>query len=267
MLPSVFSWDDYRFFLAVYRATTLKAAAASLGVDQATVGRRIAALQDAMGARILESVEAAEAAMLSIDRRIAGEDDRVEGIVKVAMPGALANQLFITSLRPLLKQYPKLELQFLTGPEVLNLSRREADFAIRLVRSGQKDLKARKLGFLRLGLYAAKELEMPAEKAPFVGLYESAMSEAEKAFLKTLRLDGSCALRSAAWTSVAIAVQAGLGVGVLPTFFGEKNKALRLVQEDRVETPIWLVVHPEVAESARVRAVIDYFSKILLKQG
>jgi DNA-binding transcriptional LysR family regulator len=276
------NWDDYRFFLFIARYQTLKLAAKHLHVNQATVGRRLAALQDRIGSRLLEKhsdgyflteagnrvmagIEVVEKEMLSIDRTILGKDESIEGVVKIAMPGALANQWLIGSMRPLLQAHPKLELQFLTGPEVLNLSRREADLAIRLVRPDQRELKTKRIGVLKLGLYCAKEISETSAflSMPFVGLFENAMSELEKAFIKSLKFEPQYCMRSAAWNSVYIAVQAGIGIGIMPTFMGDRSKTLRLIQEDKAETPLWLVVHPEVAESGRVRATIGHLSKVL----
>lgn len=279
------SWDDYRFFLAVYRHKTLRLAGKHLNVDQATVGRRIGALQKrlgaqvlekradgffltAVGARILEGVMSAEEAMLSADRAIAGGNEKVEGVVKVAMPGALANQWLMDSLGPFLRNHPELEIQFLTGPEILNLSRREADFAIRLVRPDQKELKTKKIGQIRLGLYGAKDLAKEVKRAdlsslPFIGLFEVATSQQEKNFLQSLKFTPRYRLRSAAWSSVYAALRGALGIGILPTFLGAKDKTLHLIEEDRAEISLWLVVHPEVAESARVRATIEHFKKVL----
>ena len=278
------NWDDYRYFLAVARHKTLKAAGKNLGVDQATVGRRLTALQERLGAqllekrsdgffltaagnRILESVESAEQSMLTIDRAIVGKDERIEGTVKIAMPGALANQWIIGTLGPLLEANPKLEIQFLTGPEIVNLSRRDADLAVRLVRPKQRDLKTRKVGVVKLGLYKAKDsgrVKLEGE-VPFVGLFDYAMSELERNFVATFDFTPRYRLRSAAWTSVLASVRAGMGLGVLPTFMGAKDKALECVSVDDHETPLWLVVHPEVAESARVRATIDHLTKALAK--
>ncbi len=278
------NWDDYRYFLAVARNRTLKAAGKQLKVDQATVGRRIAVLQENLqaqllekrsdgyfltvaGERIIASTENIEKMMFEMERAILGKNEKIEGVVKIALPGALANQWLIGSLRPLLREHRQLELQFLTGSEVLNLSRREADLAIRLVRPEQKDLKTKKIGVLRLGLYGSKDFDEKSfsdfSSMPFVGLFDSATSALERSFLKTLKFEPQYCMRSAAWSSVSAAVQAGLGIGILPTFMAEKNKSLRQLQEDRIEAPLWLVVHPEVAESARVRVTIDYFSKVL----
>lgn len=279
------NWDDFRFFLAVAKYKTLKLAGRHLKVDQATVGRRITALQESMGtkllekrsngyflttagSRILESVENIEQTVLSIERIIFGKDEKIEGVIKIAMPGALANQWLIGSLGPFLREHPKLQIDFLTGPEVLNLSRREADIAIRLVRPQQKDLKTRKIGTLKLGLYCAKNFAEAGSmrdfsKIPFIGLYDESTSELEQSFLSSLKFEPQYCMRSAAWSSVYSAVQAGIGIGILPTFIGEKDKTLRLIQEDKNEAPVWLAVHPDVAASARVRATIDYLVKVL----
>lgn len=278
------NWDDFRYFLSVAKNQTLKKASRELRVDQATVGRRLSALQDHLGVKILEkrsngyfltaageriffSVQAAEEAMSAVHRLAAGKDERVEGAVKIAMPGALANQSILKKINPLLEKHPGLQLEFLTGPEVLNLSRREADVAIRLVRPTQKELKTRKVGQLQLALYKRKDKHNKFSKAEleqmtFVGLFDRATSELEKNFLKNLKFTPNCRLRSAAWSSVYSSIQAGVGIGILPTFIGDEDEELQVLEKDSDETPLWLVVHPEVAQIARVRVVIDYLTTL-----
>jgi DNA-binding transcriptional LysR family regulator len=282
-------WDDFRYFLALHRNGTLKAAAQQLGVDQATVGRRISALEESLGTqlfekrsdgyfltlageRVLPTLQATEENLLSVERIIAGRDERVEGLVRIAMPGALANHWLIPRLRRLLEKHPKLELEILTGPEVVNLARREADIAIRLVRLTQRDLVAKKIGELELALYAHSSLfshsRKPSKKEdleayPFVGLSREATSDLERVILKKIENHVRCTIRSAAWSSVFYAVQAGLGVGILPSFIAEREP--KLVQLPFVEpsrAPLWMVVHPDIVQSARVRAVIDFLGSL-----
>lgn len=278
------NWDDFRYFLSVTKNQTLKKASGELRVDQATVGRRLTALQENLGVKILEkrsngyfltaagerifsSVQAAEEAMCAIHRLAAGKDERVEGVVKLAMPGALANQWLLKKINPLMEKHPGLQLDFLTGPEVLNLSRREADVAIRLVRPTQKELKTKKVGQLQLALYKLKEKNKKIsvsdlEHSPFVGLFDQATSESERNFLKTLKFTPQYRLRSSAWSSVYAAVRAGLGVGILPTFIGDADPELQVLEVDSQTTVLWLVVHPEVAQIARVRVVIDFLTAL-----
>ncbi len=102
------------------------------------------------GERILPTLQASEEGILAVERIIAGQDERVQGLVRIAMPGALANHWFIPKLRPFTQKYRQIELEFLTGAEVVNLSRREADLAIRLVRPLQRDLIVKKIGEIEL---------------------------------------------------------------------------------------------------------------------
>lgn len=285
-------WDGLRFLLALYEKKTLKAAAAELEVDQTTVGRRIVALEAQLGTRvfkkssegyfltlagerILPTVRATEQAILSLQRSIAGEDDQAVGKVRIAMPGALANHWLIPRISPLLRKHSKLEIEFLTGPEVVNLARRDADLALRLVRPTQKDLIVRKIGKIELALYGHsslwKRLHKPMrpediETLPFIGLFEAATSELERSMLRRIEPYLRYSLRSAAWSSVFNAVQSGLGIGVLPTFMVDGNKELiRLTLVDSVQDSLWLVVHPEIVKSARVRAVMDFISSLYEK--
>lgn len=276
------NWDDYRFFLAVSRHRTLKAAGHALGVDQATVGRRLGALEKrlrakllekrsdgyfltALGGRILENVALVENAMFAVDQSILGRDEKVEGAVRLALPAALASHRILPRSRAFFEKHPKLELQFLTGPEVLNLSRREADLAIRLVRPERGELKTKRVGKLRLALYGAKELSAarPAGEKPFVGLFETATSDLEKEFLSALGFRPRYRLRTSSWDAVRAGVEAGLGLGILPDFMVPAGAPLAEVESHGKEAPLWLVVHPEVAKSARVRAVIEHLEKIL----
>ena len=284
-------WDGFRYFLAVYRGKTLKSAAQSLSVDQTTVGRRIAALEATLGTqlfekrsdgyfltlageRVLPTVEAAEDSVFSIERVIAGREERVEGLVRIAMPGALTNHWLIPRLKGLMQKYPGLELEFLTGPEVVNLSKREADLAIRLVKPTQQNLVARKFGRLELAvfghasLWAGKGKKKPSkkeelEKFPFVGLVPNATSDLEASLLEKLQPHLRYQIRSAAWSSVFAAVQSGLGIGILPMFMTEgKSELTRIDVIDSVSMPLWLVAHPDIIRSARVRVVLDFISEL-----
>ncbi len=286
-------WDDYRYFLALYRSKTLKASARELKVDQATVGRRILSLEEEIGTqlfekrsdgyfltlageRILPTLQASEEGILAVERIIAGQDERVQGLVKIAMPGALANHWLIPKLRPFIQKHRQIEFEFLTGAEVVNLSRREADLAIRLVRPQQSDLIVKKIGEIELAIYGHASLFTPKRKPttrgelknfPFIGLFPNASSDLEKQILKKIESSIQCTIRSSAWSSVFYSIQAGLGIGILPGFVAARDSQIVQLQiEDPVRAPLWLVAHPDIVNSARVRAVIDYLVELFRKE-
>ncbi len=280
----MFEWDDFRFFQAVKRTGTLKAAAATLKTDQATVGRRLYALEEKLGTKLFEkrstgyfltaagerisgSIDRIESEFDGVVRAISGDEARLEGTVRIAAPGALANHFLIPHLKSLTVKNPGVTLEFLTGPDVVNLAKREADIAIRLVKPKQRNLQLKKIGTMSLGLYAAKSLwkgkKAPATledlaRYPFAGLVDEAMSELEADLLARLGSGLNYALKTHAWTAVHSAVEAGMGFGILPHFMIRSTSAcdrLDLVAPE--SCPIWLVIHPDLKNNARVRLVVD----------
>ncbi|WP_429363035.1 LysR family transcriptional regulator, partial [Paraburkholderia sp. GAS32] len=163
------NWDNARFFLAVARTGTLRGAAAQLDVDQATVGRRIAALEETLsttlflrtpalfvltpaGEALLGAAETMEQAALSIERRIAGLDDQLAGTIRVATTDSLGKQFVVPAIARLRRAHPGIEIVCVTSAQIANLTRREADVAIRTLRPDAPDLIARKLAQLEVGI-------------------------------------------------------------------------------------------------------------------
>ncbi len=287
------NWDDFRFFLALCRNNTLKLAARELKTDQATVGRRIYSLEEKLktklfekrsegffltvfGERIRASIEDIEGSFQAIDRKIAGKDERMEGVIRVAMPGALANHLVLPSLKPFTDEFPGVEVQFLTGAEVLNLAKREADMAFRLVRPSQQDLIVKKVGEVSLSLYGSKSLlkkhhrlatQEDLREIPFVGLFDSSTSQAERSLLGQVRpIFKNQVLTSAAWSSVYSALSNHLGVGILPSFVAKRNVELEEISIAPSEkTTLWFVIHPEVQKNKRFAMFADFLISMLKK--
>lgn len=277
--------------MALCRNNTLKLAAKELKTDQATVGRRIYSLEEklktklfekrsegffltAFGERILSTVESVEEFFHTIDRKIAGKDERMEGIIRVAMPGALANHLIIPNLKLFSDKFPQVEVQFLTGPEVLNLAKREADMAFRLVRPSQRDLIVKRVGEVTLSLYASKTCLKGHKRVeqledlgaiPFVGLFDQATSQAERALLDKIQpYIQNQVLTSMAWSSVYSALSNDLGLGILPRFMADRNKELQEVPVVSSEkTILWFVIHPEVQKNRRYAAFTEFVIPIL----
>lgn len=284
------NWDDFRFYSALKNFCTLRSAAEHLGTDQATVGRRIRSLEESLGVKLFEKrsdgyyptsagnqigldVDLIEKTFETVIRKIAGDDQRMEGSIRIASPGALANHLLIPRLQPFLVRHSGLTLQFLTGPEVVNLAKREADIAIRLVRPIQRGLYVKKIGDLSLALYGNKAL-IKSVKPPmtasdlktfsFIGLHADAMSALEEELLVPLKPFLKYSILTHAWSSVFSAVCSGIGLGVLPTFMGDSIPTIeQLSLVPSVSTPLWLVLHPDLKNNARIRVLISEIEKIL----
>ena len=285
-------WNAVRDFLAVARVGSLNRAAATLGVNATTVGRRIEALEAGLGVRLfqraqtgfaltdegrdlIERAERIEAAALAFERR-AEASDRVRGRVRLATAENLANVLLIPALPTLRAEHPELTVEIATDIRSANLHRREADLALRLIRPTQGNVTIKRVGTMRYGLYGSADYlgrrigrigraNRTSERARFETDDLIAWSEAY-ADLPTAQwiertLEGRApALVATSLYGQVIAAREGMGLAVLPCFVAATEPTLRRVpsEADAMPQELWLVVHTDLAASARVRAVADF---------
>ena len=161
------NWDDLRVFLAVARAGSLSGAARSLGVNHSTVFRRIAGLEETLGVRLFERmpngyaltpagsetlgiVERIEDKVATIDRTVTGQDLRLSGSVHITATDMLALWLLPDHLAQFRVIYPRIEIGVAVGNQSLDLSRREADIALRIGNTPPETLVGRRVGHLKV---------------------------------------------------------------------------------------------------------------------
>ena len=166
------SWDDIRIFLAVARHESLSAAGRSLRIDPATVGRRVARLEQTLGQplfgkspqgyalteagqRLLPHAERAELATQGAADALAGETGGLTGQIRIGAPDGCANFLLPQVCAALSRDNPELEIQILSQPRVVNLSKREADMAISVSPPTAGRLSVQKVADYRLHIAAA----------------------------------------------------------------------------------------------------------------
>lgn len=232
------NWDDIRVFLSVARTENLSAAAPGLRMDPATVGRRIARLEDSLGAalfvkspqgysltergrRLRDHAAAAEGALRTGLEEGRGEDD-LSGQVRIGAPDGCANFLLPRVCARIRADNPGLEVQILALPRVVNLSKREADLAITVSPPDAGRLTVRKITDYRLHLAQHRDLERPGRlddlrRHPFVGYIPDMIFDRELDYLGDLGRDGV----QMASNSVAVQLQMlrqGAGVGIVHDF-------------------------------------------------
>ncbi|WP_342649658.1 LysR family transcriptional regulator [Pseudomonas sp. REB1044] len=280
------NWDDIRIFLAVHRASTLTGAAQQLGIDQTTVSRRLAGLERTLGSRlflrsnsgltltvtgrdVLLKAQDMERMAVSFERRGEGADARAEGEVRVTTTDALAVDFLVPAIERLRASHPDIRVILTTTTRLLDLARREADIAVRTVRPEQPDLIVRRLASWDVGLYATRgyleRYGTPEPQDQFAGhdiaLYQAGVTERQDGTLVGVPIkQGRVVAELDSSLMLATFVRAGLALGELPDYLAARDPQLtRLWPQRRRATPYeaWLVLHQDLAHTARVRVVVE----------
>ena len=284
-------WADLRFVLAVARARTYTAAARALSVNQSTVTRRVAALQQALGARLLERrgaeqvltplgerlrpmLAAMEEQALTLERAALGLDARPAGTVRLTTIETLAVRLIAPHLARFRELAPDVDLELDANPRTLDLGRREADIALRVARPRQGAMLARRIGQLGFGLYAAEDYlarrGVPRPGGSFSGHDVIADDETNSwsvdvKWATALTRDARIVVRVASWQARLVAAEAGAGITSLPCLLGDASSKLRRLgrRDDRFYRELWLLVHRELRHVARIRVVLDFIAELV----
>jgi len=285
----VTSWDDYRFFLALCRKGSAARAARDLRVDPTTVRRRLAAMEEALGARLahrgsarlalteagerlLARARALEDTMAAIEREVGAADDKLAGAVRFTAGEAFVSLLVAPALPAFRARYPDIRVELVADNQRLDLTRREADLALRLVRPTDDSLVARKVATLEFGVYGATAYldrtdrprgEKDLARHAWVGFDASLERTPETRWL--LERDVTFAIRANSPVAVYAATAAGNGLAAIASFFAARYPQLERVLPD-VALPsrdVWLVTHRDLARSARVRALSEFVRGLL----
>lgn len=274
-----FNWDDTRIFLAVARSGTLSGAAETMDMGIATLSRRLDRLEKSLavplfsrhqsGYRLTDDGEAllARAEALEHAGFAFGETARLQGnvagLVRLATSDNLAAHFILPSLNGLMEKYPDLQVEVLNGVQSVNLHRRDADLAIRMVKPESGNLTLKRLGKVGFGLYSADtglagSTDVAFNHAQYIGWPESHQHLPAARWITRTLCGRPCRVEANTLLAQLSAVSAGLGLGVLPHFMARKN-GLQCVNADiGVDQTLWLVMHSDLAHSRRVRVVADH---------
>lgn len=270
-------WSDLRVFLTLSRAGNLTAAARELDVSHPTVSRRVKVLESAIGARLFDRLadrfvltpageellvdaQAMERAAESIHRRSAGLSDAARGTVRLSAGEAMTT-LIARHLPTLQQRLPHIEFELSASHMLANLSRREADLLIREQVPDLASLVTRRLGRAAFAVYSARDFAFDGDltAAAWVGFDEDHAYMPGQAWISALLAPGRPLMRGNNWLVVHEAVRAGVGLSILPCHLADTDPALVRVGApiDEIATDQWLLVHRDLRDLPRVRAVMD----------
>jgi len=275
-------WGHLRYFLELVRAGSLGRAARRIGVDRNTVARRVAALEEELGLSLFERgpqgwtrtpagddlsdlASRVEEDVLRLARHADSRDRALAGSVRLTTASHLAAHLLTPALPDLRARHPELVLEIAADQRTFDLTRREADLALRMGRPRDAGLVTRKLSDVAYGLYASvayaagRKGPVNFEEDRFIGLDDSLASSPQERWIARQAPERRVVFKSNATAVLQAAARMGLGVAVLPRFAADRDEGLvRLDGPEPAPHELWLLVHGELRHVPRVQAVIEW---------
>lgn len=270
-------WENLRYFAAVARSGTFLGAAKELGVEHATVARRVSRLEAELGVRLVDrrgkrltmTPAGARIAVMAgqitgqveaIERTASGERAEVSGEVTISAPPAFAAAMLAEPLVQLRRAHPRLRLRVLGETRYASLGQRETDIAIRFGRPTTGALTASKVGTIAFRLYGNPEYiaSTTPEHRSFIGYDEELDGALQQVAVRRLAGGAELALRlNTAELQIAMAKARG-GLAMLPDFLASGDPSLTPASDEEVvDREVWLVFHTDLKGSAPVRVVAD----------
>ncbi|MBP7942903.1 MAG: LysR family transcriptional regulator [Polynucleobacter sp.] len=282
-------WDHLRFFLALAKDHRLVVAARSLQVNHTTIARRISALEQEMGVQLFtrsnsgyeltvaglqlqDIAKQVEKQIGNIRNQVNEVNQEITGVVRIGTTEGFGTVVIAPILNALGKQYPKLIIDLLALPRMVNLSRREADIVITLQRPTRGPYLVTKLQDYSLHLYASPEYlvnnppieaRSDLDKQTFISYIDDLLFSKELSYLDDICRPQRIAFRSTSIQAQLQAALSGLGIAILPSFMAESVAGLVPVLKKEIEIirSFWMIMPNEYRKIDRMNLVWDHIKK------
>ncbi|KPB02347.1 LysR family transcriptional regulator [Ahrensia marina] len=279
------NWDDGRLFLAIARAEQMLAASKALGINQATLSRRMAGFEKSLGVsllirrtngcqltpegeKLLRALEIVEAGYLQAQAELKVDSPQVSGTLRIGTPDGFGVSFLAPRIDGLIRNHPQLNVQLVPVPRMFSLSQREADIAIVIGQPKTGRLIAQKLTDYSLSLYASADYlsaySMPENQADLsnhrlIGYVSDLVYSPELAFETEFFSKWKSSLEISSATGQMEAVRAGAGIGILHDYLAAGNDSLiPVLPELRVTRSYWMAHHEDLHGIARIKAGTDF---------
>jgi len=278
------NWEDVKIFLEVSDAPSLRAAAKKLKVSHSKVSRRIDSLEADLGVKLFDRIPSGhkltvagqellpvalqmDSSMHAFGRNVAGRDDALEGQVCVTIPDVFVSTLFMPLFLKFMTVHPAIYIKINDSYDVFDLSKREADVAIRFTNKPPEHLIGKRLGNLHQAVYATQDYvddhkpESAGSTARWVawGLPEEKPHWIDKTPYPHLRIMGH-------FNNLLIqydVTKRGGGMGYFPCYLGDSDPTLVRLSEPKPSLDVWMLSHRDLRAAARMRAFRDYIIRHL----
>ena len=278
------NWDDLRLVFAVAREGTLSGAARHLRVTHSTVFRRLGAIEEGLGVRLFERFRdgysatpagetvAALAArfaddFVALERRLSGQDLRPSGTVRITTTDTIC-AMVMRHVPALRAAHPEILIEITVSNAIANLTRREADVAIRPTSEPPETLVGRRIANIAHAVYGSPTyLSRYGGGDPsnfeWIGLDDTLATTVIGRWMREHIQDAQIGLRVDALPALKDAACAGIGLALLPCYLGDEEVQLRRVPAAAgpdVRSALWLLTHSDLKRTARIRAVMDFLA-------
>jgi len=284
-------WNDLTVILAICRTGSLSGAARTLGQDHSTIFRKINAIEEKTGVRFFERLpsgyamtdagqtalryaERIESEVHALSREVLGQDTRLQGKISVTAPEGMTTGFLPALLAGFSRQHPEVTIELAGSLGALDLARREADVAIRATRKPPDASLGRKICDFRFAIYTTpKYLRQNKDKPPqeqrwcvISGTIDWFVPEI---FKKKEEIERQIVFASSTTLAVVNATAAGMGFTFMPCYVGDANKRLVRVGDpiDTRTIELWILTHPDLRHTARVKALMAYLVDELKKDA
>ena len=286
------AWNDFEVVLAIATAGSLSGASRALGVSHATVFRRLGDIEQRLGVALFErsrtgyrptlaGEELAETARimdevaLAAERKVAGRDLEPRGEIWLTTTDSLLMGL----LSPLFTQfqhiYPGIVLDVAVSNQLFNLTRREADVAIRPSNAPPENLIGRPLTAIGQAVYGHRSLNLSPGASikalasqPWIGAGPRLQDSALDQWMDNNALKAACVYRVDTLVNILSAVSSGMGLGVLPCYLADEDPDIIQLTDPipELEYGLWFLMHPDLRGVVRIHALMDFLTEVVRAQ-
>ncbi len=287
------AWDDFRLVKALADAGSMASAAAALGINHSTVFRRLAQIEEALGAPLFERhrsgyvltpageemvglAQRLDADIMAFTRKMAGQEIKPAGELRITTSDSLLLYLLTPMFAKFQQACPDVRLDIVLANQALNLSKRDADVAIRATDAAPETLVGRRAARIAWALYGRRSefqeagplgpAELTARRWVTLGDHLAGLKvvQAERRLLAPERI----VYKLNGVLGLAEAIEAGVGIGHLPCFVGDARPELRRLEAPQPDfaADLWLLTHPDLRRSARVRVFLDFLAAGIKQQ-
>jgi len=286
------SWDDFRYVKAIADTRSLGGAAAELAVNHSTVFRRLAQVEKQLGSRLFERsrggyaltpcgeemVRLAERMgedIVTFERQVTGHDLRPSGELRVTTNDTALVHLMTDVFADFRRAYPEISLDVVVANQALNLSKRDADVAIRATDRPPDTLIGRRVAGIAWAVFAASanapenfDPDNDGRAVDWIGFGDNLANLKAAKWLKEHAAPGRIVYRINTVLGLAEATAAGIGYGILPYFIGASMPGLTRLTAPLpdIASAIWLLTHADLRQTARVRAFMDFAGNEIAKR-